>query len=103
MEYEDERAATKSRLDAERKALLQKQLDEDFREIMATHGGRRFIWHAMAECLVFQPVYHAEASVMYLREGKRQIGLNYLLKIQSLCPSQYQVMANENATNPIED
>jgi hypothetical protein len=103
MEKDDDKAAARLALEIERKALLQLQLDEDFREIMNTKGGRRFIWHAMAECLVFQPVYHVEASVMYLREGKRQIGLNYLVKIQSICPHQYQVMAMENATNPIED
>lgn len=103
MESDDIKAEARQRLAAERKDLLQRQLDEDFREIMSTKGGRRFIWHSMAECLVFQPVYHVEASVMYLREGKRQIGLNYLLKIQSICPELYQVMTNENATNPIED
>lgn len=99
----DEKQLRSQQLEQERKDLLERQLGEDFREIMETRGGRRFMWHMMADCLVFQPLYHTDASVMYLREGKRQMGLSLLTKIQSLCPHQYQVMANENATNPIEE
>lgn len=79
-------------------ALLAQQLDDDFKAIMATISGRRFIWHLMAECRPFQPIFHEEASIMYLREGKRQIGLLLMERCQSLCPEQYLQTVAENRT-----
>lgn len=79
-------------------ALLTQQLDDDFKSIMATVSGRRFIWHLMAECQAFQPIFHEQASVMYLKEGKRQIGLMLMNQCQGLCPEQYLQALAENRT-----
>lgn len=80
------------------KALLEAQLDDDFKDIVSTASGRRFMWHLMAECRPFQPIFHEEASIMYLREGKRQIGLMLMNQFQSLCPEQYLQTVAENRT-----
>lgn len=87
----------------EKKELLQRQLDDAFRLIMKSKSGRMFIWQQIADCLVFHPLYDTEASLMYMREGKRQIGLSLLEKIQRICPEKYQVMQSENATNQTEE
>lgn len=83
--------------------LLNQQLDDDFKTIMSTASGRRFIWHLMAECKPFQPIYDERSSVMYLREGKRQIGLLLMSRCQELCPDQYiQALAENRTYDPKE-
>lgn len=81
-----------------KEARQAKQLDVDFAAIMATAGGRRHFWQQIGSCHVFSPVFDPDHSVMCLREGRRQVGLEILQRINVLCPDMYQVMVNENTT-----
>lgn len=84
----------------ERKRVFDIMVAEEFRELMGMPQFRRFVWLFLADCMVWQPIYDSDHSVMSLREGKRQMGLNLLTKIQVHCPDMYQKMTTENATNP---
>lgn len=81
---------------AQERLMREHQLADDFRGIMATDGGRRFVWFMLQEsgCFRATPVdNHAE---MAYREGRRNWGLMLISKIQTDCPHQYQVMTNES-------
>lgn len=75
-----------------------KQAEVDFVDIMSTVGGRRYFWSQISDCHAFHPIFDTDHAVMCLREGRRQVGLELLQKINSLCPDQYQVMVRENTT-----
>jgi len=78
------------------------QLSEDFRGIMKTKGGRRFVWFMLQESGAFKAMsIESHAQMAYL-EGRRNWGLMLLSKIQSDCPERYQPMLAEN-TMPTEE
>lgn len=74
------------------------QLADDFRGIMATTGGRRFVWSMLVEFGAFREMFDESHAVMAYKEGRRQIGLYLIHKINVDCPHQYQIMTNENTT-----
>lgn len=74
------------------------QLSEDFRGIMATDGGRRFIWFMLEEFGAFKAMPIESHAQMAYMEGRRNVGLMLISKIQADCPERYQQMINENTT-----
>jgi hypothetical protein len=75
--------------------LAQKQADEDFLWLMGQQSGRRFVWGLLGRCNVFSTSFNTHGGLMTLAEGKKQIGYQYLEKINQLCPDLYVVMMNE--------
>jgi hypothetical protein len=69
---------------------------KDFVDIMATRGGRRFVFKLLVDCQIFMPIYDPDHSAMAWKEGKRAIGLEVLSDCNTLCPELYQLMMNES-------
>jgi hypothetical protein len=74
------------------------QLSDDFRGIMSTVQGRRFVWSMLVQFGAFRELFDESHALMAYKEGRRQIGLYLIHKINVDCPDQYQVMTNENTT-----
>lgn len=88
---------TKEEQDAAQERLMREhQLADDFRGIMATDGGRRFVWFMLQEFGAFKAMPVESHAQMAYMEGRRNVGLMLISKIQTDCPHQYQVMTNEN-------
>ncbi|WP_454911127.1 Bbp19 family protein [Stutzerimonas chloritidismutans] len=75
--------------------LASKQADDDFLWLMNQRSGRRFVWDLLGRCNVFATSFNTHGGLMTLAEGKKQIGYQYLNKINQLCPDLYVVMMNE--------
>lgn len=89
----------KEALEARRLATMREhQLSDDFRGIMATDGGRRFVWFMLQEFGAFKAVPIESHAQMAYMEGRRNVGLMLISKIQADCPERYQQMINENTT-----
>lgn len=72
-----------------------KQADDDFLWLMQQQTGRRFMWDLLCRCNVFATSFNPHGGLMNLAEGKKQIGYQYLNKINQLCPDLYVQMMNE--------
>lgn len=72
-----------------------KQADDDFLWLMSQQSGRRFVWGLLSRCNLFSTSFNTHGGLMTLAEGKKQIGYQYLEKINQLCPDLYVVMMNE--------
>jgi len=95
----DESALTEK---ARREADALEQERADFKWLMGSAQGRRFVWRVMSRCRVFAPVFNTHGGVMNFNEGRRDTGLFLLSEIDRLCPQQFAVMAAENARKPEE-
>lgn len=70
------------------------QQKEDFMELMSTRAGRRFIKGLLVDCGIFQSSYTGSAET-YFREGRRDIGLKVLARINDWCPHLYSTLMQE--------
>lgn len=94
-----EEMTAKEALEARRLAAMREhQLSDDFRGIMATDGGRRFIWFMLQEFGAFKAMPIESHAQMAYMEGRRNVGLMLISKIQADCPERYQQMILENTT-----
>lgn len=85
-----------------RDAIALRTSNNDFLWLMNDPRGRRFIWELMGTCKIFEPVFSTHGGVMNFNEGRRDVGLLLLGRIQTLCPHQFAVAAAENAPQPID-
>lgn len=97
---EDTESILRKREDQQR--LEQMQAEQDFKWLMGDARGRRLVWADLTRARVFHPIFDQNPSQMAFNEGGRQHGLRLLSDIHSLCPNLYQVMVQENTTNPDE-
>lgn len=94
-----EEMTAKESLEARRLAAMREhQLSDDFRGIMAKDGGRRFIWFMLQEFGAFKAMPIESHAQMAYMEGRRNVGLMLISKIQADCPERYQQMILENTT-----
>jgi hypothetical protein len=81
---------------AERKV---RQADEIFaaslREILATPAGRFVFWTLLADMRVYDTSFDHSGSVMYFREGARNVGLKLRAQIIAADDSLYELMERE--------
>lgn len=75
-------------------ARQQQQDKEDFLELMSTKAGRRFIKALLVDCGVFRSSYTGSAET-YFREGRRDVGLRVLARINEWCPQLYATLMQE--------
>lgn len=80
------------RRDVEREA--QSLETSDFKFIMSSPQGRRFMWRLLDKAGVFRSSFTGNSQTFFL-EGQRNIGLVYLLMIQEHCPERYNEMVKE--------
>lgn len=85
--------------EAKRKRDVQRAQEvEDFRQLMQTARGRRFVWRLLGITGVFRSSYRSGNGGldMAFLEGNRNVGLVLMAEIHSTCPELYAVMAKEN-------
>lgn len=78
----------------ERQALRAQQDAEDFKALMATGAGRRFIWRVLDRCGVFRTTFRPNSEAAFL-EGQRNIGLMLWAEIVEHTPEQLQQLLQE--------
>jgi hypothetical protein len=72
-----------------------KQELADLRNILATEGGRRFVWRYLGKCGVFKSSFTGNSQTFFL-EGSRNIGLQIMEDVMAADPDSYIKMAKEN-------
>lgn len=85
--------------DAETQRLAREQEINDFRSLMGTKEGRRFIWRLLSKAGVHRTSFSNDALVMAFNEGNRNVGLLLMSEIHELCPARYQQMQKEHQEN----
>lgn len=68
----------------------------DFKTVIDTPAGRRFIRRVLAECGVHQSSFSSDPLNMAFREGKRSMGL-WLQSLFIDCPDQYIQLLKEES------
>ena len=67
----------------------------DLREILATKGGRRFVWRLLNASELFSIAEVMNASI-YALEGKRKLGKLLFLDVMEAAPEAYLLMMKES-------
>jgi hypothetical protein len=66
----------------------------DFRFIVQTPEGRRYVWRLLSATGVFRTSFTGN-STTFFNEGMRNIGLMIMADLNEACPERYQQMMNE--------
>lgn len=82
----------------EAKATRQQRLREesDFKFIMGSKQGRRFMWRLLGITRLFQNPFAGEVGATAFRCGEQNIGQQLLAEIHGLCPERYVEMLKEH-------
>lgn len=73
------------------------QMANDFTAVMSTPHGRRFMYHLLDYCRVFQASMAQDDRTTCFNEGRRNVGLKHLQQINELAPGEYQQMMEDHA------
>lgn len=84
----------KAEADERNKLASQTELD-DFKWLMSSKRGRRFVWRLLEKCGVYRSSFNHSGSITAFNEGARNIGLMVLDQIHGSCPDQFSVMLKE--------
>lgn len=68
---------------------------EDLRDILATKGGRRFVWRVLDASELFAVSNVMNASIYFL-EGKRSLGKQLYADVMEAAPEAYLLMMKES-------
>lgn len=68
---------------------------EDLRKVLETVSGRRVLWSILDASGVYGLSYTGEAMSTGFNEGRRQIGITLLQKIEDLAPGSFLMMQRE--------
>ncbi len=85
--------------DARKKKLARQREIDDFRWLMGTVQGRRFVWRLLEQAGVFRTTFRLDSGETAFLEGNRNMGLLLINEVHALCPDKYQVMAKETTDN----
>jgi hypothetical protein len=78
-----------------RKRLAREMEAADVKWLMSSRRGRRMMWRFMKLSRVFQLSFNTNAMQMAFNEGNRNLGLQLLDEVMTLCPDQFPVMQRE--------
>ena len=88
--------------DAEREAHQAKvralQVKEDFKWVVSTEQGRRFLWDLLAFTGVYRSSFTGN-STTFFNEGRRDVGLKLIGQLNEYAPEVYVTMLKENAND----
>jgi hypothetical protein len=70
----------------------------DWKWLMRHEAGRRIVWDLLAEAGIFRTSFTGD-NTTFFNEGKRQIGLSVLARVNQHCPERYLAMLNERKPN----
>lgn len=68
---------------------------EDLRKVLALPEGRRFVWSILSSTGVYGRAFTGEALTTAHNEGRREIGITLLEKIEADAPGSYLAMLRE--------
>lgn len=72
--------------------------EHDFKTVLATVEGRRFVQRILETCAVYQSTFDSDVATMAYREGRRSIGL-WVNEMFYSCPETYIQMITEKAND----
>ena len=90
---------TEAVAERERRLAIEREREiEELRGLLATYGGRRFVWRLMEQCgfhrLSYAGMNHAETD---FREGRRSIGNWLFSEVFTADEEAYTIMRREAA------
>lgn len=78
-----------------KEALAQEQKDAAFETLIASEGGRRWIWDELTACHVFRTSFTGNSHTFF-NEGERNRGLALLNQMLNVDPDAFIKMIKEN-------
>jgi hypothetical protein len=73
------------------------QEEADFRAILSTEHGRRFLWAELGRRNVWRTAFHTDALVFAHNEGLRAAGVDLMTRIIEADPQAWILMQQEAA------
>jgi hypothetical protein len=87
-------AAAKEK-ETEAQRLKREREVEDFKFLMSSVQGRRFVWRMLEKAGVFRSSFSLNGLQMAFSEGNRNLGLMLIGEIHEHCPERYHQMVKE--------
>ena len=78
-----------------KKRLARDTEQADLKWLMSSPRGRRLMWRFMTMSRTFQLSFNPNAMQMAFNEGNRNLGLQLLDEVMTLCPELFPVMQKE--------
>ena len=72
-----------------------KQADDDFRLVLSTWQGRRFLWRLLHAAGLYAPSYADSPATTAYNEGRRSVALHWLAEAQRVAPESYALGLRE--------
>lgn len=92
---EQEVEARKTRKSAKKQAA---ELADAYRALMKTSFGRRVMWDILSGLGVYQtPFAPGQQDLTYVNIGRQNAGIELLVRLNELAPTEYLLMQKENA------
>ena len=73
----------------------ERRAQEDLRKVMATGEGRRVLYSILASAGVYARAFTGEALTTAHNEGRREVGISLLERIEAQAPGSYLGMLRE--------
>lgn len=100
MNSKDKADKAAQRLEAEQKARLDReQYESDFNWLMGNAQGRRLMQGWLKKTGVYEQSFTGNSETFF-KEGRRSVGLDLLGAINTLCPSNFITMLEEQQNGP---
>jgi hypothetical protein len=80
--------------DEKSKEILRQIEAEDFMWMMEDPRGRRIMWRLLEMTGIYRSSFTGNSETFF-REGARNVGLQLVGEIHSLCPEKYSIMTQE--------
>lgn len=80
----------------QKRKLAREQEVADLRWLLDQPQGRRFMWRLLSTCGVYRTSFTGNSET-FLREGRRQVGLEFMADIHEHCPERYVEMLRERS------
>lgn len=80
--------------DARQASIQRAQEVEDFKHVVGSVEGRRFLWRLLEKTGVYRSSFTG-SSETFFREGQRNVGLFLIGEIHEICPEVYTTMLKE--------
>lgn len=86
--------------EAQKRAKRKRERElEDFRSVLASAQGRRFVQRILAEVGIYRPSFDNNALQMAFKEGKRDVGLFLMIDLNAHFLDRYNQMQREAASD----
>lgn len=89
-------AEDREALDALKDKEALKREVKEFKDLMATAAGRRFVYGLLAKAGVYRQAFTTNGALTNFNEGRRSVGLEYLAMINDHCLNEFVLMLQEH-------